>query len=239
MKGNLVLVCDPNPQAQRALRTILRRGGYKVLLTATGAAALEVVARDEPQAIILELTLPDMYGVELCRRLRGRGQIAILVVSAIEDEDAKIAALESGADDYMTKPFSPRELVVRLAARLRAAPSELRIELDGLVIDLPGHLVTLDGREIHLTPIEFALLRVLATSRGAVTYGALSSAVWGSLPCDVAPRLRTHIANLRAKLDGDHGRHLIRTEPGVGYRFGADRRQAAAAPSEWVGLGTP
>jgi two-component system, OmpR family, KDP operon response regulator KdpE len=217
--GNLVVVCDPNPQAQRALQTILRRAGYRVLETGAGAEALEVVEREHPRAIILELALPDTGGVELCRQLRARGQIAILVLSAIHDDQAKVAALEAGADDYMTKPFSPAELVARLAARLRTAPSELRIDLDGLVIDLAGHLVTVDGREVHLTPIEFALLRALATSRGTVSYGALSSAVWGPLQSDAAPRLRTHIASLRAKLDGDHRRHLIRTEAGVGYRF--------------------
>jgi two-component system, OmpR family, KDP operon response regulator KdpE len=219
MTGNLILVCDPNPQAQRGLRTILRRAGFKVLLTASGAGALELLVRFRPRAIILELALPDMCGVELCRQLRGLGQNAILVVSVVEDESAKIAALEGGADDYMTKPFSPGELLARLAARLRTAPSELRFELDGLVIDLTGHTVTLDREEIHLTPTEFALLQVLATSRGAVTYEALAAAVWGSVPSDVAARVRTHIANLRAKLDPAHHRDLIRTEAGVGYRF--------------------
>ena len=238
MTANLVVICDPNPQAQRALQTILRRAGYRVLLTTTGAAALEGVAEYEPCAIILELELPDVSGIELCRCLRGHGHIAILVLSTIDAEGAKIAALEAGADEYMTKPFSPGELVARLAARLRTAPSELRLELDGLVIDLSAHVVTLDGQEIHLTPIEFALLRVLATSHGAVTYGTLSSAVWGSLQSDVAPRVRTHIANLRAKLEGDHQRCLIRTEAGIGYRW-AGRGQPAASSRNGTALGAP
>jgi two-component system, OmpR family, KDP operon response regulator KdpE len=218
MTTNLVLVCDPSSQIRRALQTTLRDAGYKVIFAATGAEAMRLVDTDRPQAVLLELELPDMDGIELCRLLRVHGELAIIVLSSIDDERAKIDALEHGADDYVTKPFCPGELLARLAARLRATPSALRFELDGLTIDLVAHLVTVDGREVHLTPIEFALLRVLATSGGPVPYRALASSVWG-LSGEVTPRLRTHIANLRAKLDGDHSRDLIRTEAGVGYRF--------------------
>ena len=218
MTTNLVLVCDPSPQIRRALQTMLRDAGYKVIFAATGAEAMRLVDAARPQAILLELELPDVDGIELCRWLRVRGDLAIVVLSSIDDERSKIDALENGADDYVTKPFCPGELIARLAARLRAAPSALRFELDGLTIDLVAHLVTVDGRDVHLTPTEFALLRVLATSSGPVSYRALASNVW-SLSGDVTPRLRTHIANLRAKLDGDHRRDLIRTEAGVGYRF--------------------
>jgi len=218
MTGGLVLVCDPNPQVRRALRTTLRDAGYKVILAATGTETLRLVDADRPQAIIVELDLPDTDGIELCRGLRERGDIAIIVLSTADDERTKIEVLENGADDYLTKPFSLGELVARLAARLRATPSALRFELDGLTIDLVAHLVTVDGNEVHLTPIEFALLRVLATSSGPVTYRALASSVWG-LSGEVTPRVRTHIANLRAKLDHDHRRNLIQTEAGVGYRF--------------------
>jgi len=218
MTTNLVLVCDPSPQIRRALQTMLRDAGYKVIFAATGAEAMRLVDAARPQAILLELELPDVDGIELCRWLRVRGDLAIVVLSSIDDERSKIDALENGADDYVTKPFCPGELIARLAARLRAAPSALRFELDGLTIDLVAHLVTVNGRDVHLTPTEFALLRVLATSSGPVSYRALASNVW-SLSGDVTPRLRTHIANLRAKLDGDHRRDLIRTEAGVGYRF--------------------
>jgi two-component system KDP operon response regulator KdpE len=126
MTTGRILVCDPDPQMQRALRVILGGVGHKVLSAETGKEALESAAREQPLAVILELALPDLDGIELCQRLRERGQMPILVLSAIDNEAAKIEALESGADDYMTKPFSRGELVARLAARLRAAPSELR-----------------------------------------------------------------------------------------------------------------
>jgi two-component system, OmpR family, KDP operon response regulator KdpE len=229
MRTESILVCDPDPRIQRALQVILRGGGYKVLITASGEEALDRVTRDRPQAVILELALPDIDGIKLCRRLRRCGEIAILVLSTINDESAMIEALESGADDYMTKPFSPGELIARLAARLRAAPSELRVQVDGLTIDVAAHLVTFDGEEVHLTPIEFALLRVLATSRGAVTHGELATRVWGPLHANPALRVRAHIANLRAKLDRGQQRNLIRTEVGIGYRLA--RPDQAVTPS--------
>jgi two-component system, OmpR family, KDP operon response regulator KdpE len=149
----------------------------------------------------------------------------IIVLSALDEEQAKIDALGSGADDYITKPFSPGELVARLAARLREAPSGLRFEADGLVIDLTARRATIGDEDIHLTATEFALLRVLATSRGAVTYRTLARKVWGPLRSDAAPRIRTHIANLRAKLDPGQHRNLIVTQVGVGYRFAARARR--------------
>jgi two-component system, OmpR family, KDP operon response regulator KdpE len=214
---DLVLACDPDPGIRRALGVILREAGYTVIGTRTGLQALGRTARDRPEAVILELLLPDMDGLELCRQLRERFHGAIIVLTELDDDASKIAALASGVDDYLTKPFSPGELVARLAARLRAASAALRFEADGLVIDLTTHRVELDGREIHLTPTEFGLLRVLATTRGTVTHLALVSSVWGPPPADPAPRVRTHIKNLRAKLD--RNRDLIRTESGVGYRF--------------------
>jgi len=217
MKTDLILTCDPDLRTQRALQVILRGAGYQVLSTGTGEQALECVDRERPRAVIHELALPDIGGIELCRRLRERGEMAILVLSGVDDDATKIEALELGADDYLTKPFSPGELLARLGARLRAAGAQLRLEVDGVVIDLTAHLVAIDGHEVHLTPTEFALLRVLVTSRGPVTHCALASAVWGPQPRDAGPRVRTHIANLRAKLDRD----LIRTEVGIGYRFAA------------------
>ena len=212
---------------QRALRLILRGAGYRVLLTGTGMEAIECAARERPQAVIQEVALPDLSGIELCRRLRRRGGMPILVLSEIDNERTKIEALECGADDYVTKPFSAGELLARLAARLRAAPTALRVERNGLVIDLAGHVVRRDGEVIHLTSTEFALLRVLATSEGTVTHRTLARKVWGRSRGDVAHRLRAHIANLRAKLDDGHGASVIQTEIGRGYRF-VERHQTDA-----------
>jgi two-component system, OmpR family, KDP operon response regulator KdpE len=214
-----ILVCDPSPQMQRALRVILRGAGYKVLLTGTGHDAIECAARERPQAVIQEVALPDVSGIELCRWLRRRGGMPILVLSEVDDERTKIEAIESGADDYVTKPFSAGELLARLAARLRAAPSPLRVERDGLVIDIAGHTVTRCHQALHLTATEFALLRVLVTSEGTVSYQTLETKVWGRSRGNVARRVRSHIANLRAKLDDGRGASLIQTEIGTGYRF--------------------
>jgi len=219
MRNDLVLVCDPSAQAQRALRVILRSARYEVMMTATGHDVLDAAARMRPQAVILELALPDLDGIEVCRRLRPRFDGPIVVVSAVDDTAKKIAALSCGADDYMTKPFSPGEFLARLAARLRAAPSALRVEDNGLVIDLAAHRVTLDGEEVQLTATEFALLRVLATSRGTVSYRTLARKVWGMRRGEIGPRVRAHVANLRGKLDRPHRSSVIRTDIGMGYRF--------------------
>ena len=226
--GGQILVCDPNSQVQRALQVILRDAGYKVRSTATGQAALDRVERRRPDAIILELLLPDIDGVELCRRLRELDDVPILVLSSVDDQQAKIDAFESGADDYVTKPFGPGELVARLAARLRAAPSGLRFEADGLMIDITAQRAMIGDEDVHLTATEFALLRVLATSRGTVSYRTLASKVWGPRRADPLPRIRTHIANLRTKLDPDQRRNLIVTEVGVGYRFTGRSHHARA-----------
>jgi two-component system KDP operon response regulator KdpE len=219
MRSDLVLVCDPSPQARRALRVILRSARYEVVMTATGRDALDAVARERPQAVILELALPDFDGIEVLRRLRRRIDGPIIVLSAIDDTERKIAALTRGADDYITKPFSPGELLARLAARLRSAPSALRIEDNGLVIDLVAQRVTLDGEEVQLTATEFALLRVLATSRGTVSNRTLARKVWGMRRGDIGPRVRAHVANLRAKLDHPDRSSVIRNDIGLGYRF--------------------
>ncbi len=227
MKAERVLVCDPSLQAQRALRVVLREAGYRVETTATGVAALDAAVRERPRAVILELALPDLDGIEVCRRLRRKVEAPILILSEIDDDEKKIAAFTSGADDYVTKPFSPGELLARLAARLRAGPSALRIEDDGLVIDLAAHHVTLDGKEIPLTATEFALLRVLATTRGTVSYRTLARKVWGIRRGEIGPRVRAHVANLRGKLDSDSRRSVIRTDIGLGYRFVGHQGTAA------------
>ena len=210
-----ILTCDPDPEVQRTLGLILRGAGYEVACVANGQDALERVARDRRDAVVLELRLPDVDGIELCRRLRERGETSIVVLSAIDEDGVKIEALDAGADDYVTKPFSPGELVARLGAVRRRTASVPRVETDGLMIDLAGRVVMIDGENVHLTPTEFSLLRALVTSRGPVAHRALAMKVWGPLDSDVEPRLRTNIARLRAKL----GENLIRTEVGVGYRF--------------------
>ena len=226
MAGERILVCDDDPQILRALRLVLRSAGYEVLTAASAEEALDRAAIGGPHAAIVDLMLPDRPGIEVCRELRGWSELPIIVLSAVTDEDAKIEALQSGADDYVTKPFAPGELVARVQAVLRRAGRaavEPTIEADGLVIDLAAHAVSLDGEEVHLTPLEFALLRALAVNRGLLmTHRKLLSEVWGPEYADATPLLRTHIANLRRKLAGgsDHPR-FIRTDAGIGYRFAA------------------
>jgi two-component system KDP operon response regulator KdpE len=225
VSGERILVCDDDRQIIRALRLMLREMGYEVLTSETGEGALDLAAVRGPHAAIVDLMLPDIPGIEVCRRLREWSDIPILVLSAIGEEAVKIEALQNGADDYVTKPFGPGELIARIAALLRRAGSVVtsapRIEADGLVIDLAAHSVTLDEEEIHLTPIEFSLLRVLASNRGLLmTHRTLLTEVWGPEYDDAMPLLRTHIANLRSKLaGGGRGKNFIRTDAGIGYRF--------------------
>jgi two-component system KDP operon response regulator KdpE len=224
--GERILVCDDDPQIQRALRLVLREAGYDVTVTATGEEALDRAAVLGPHAAIVDLMLPDSDGIEVCRRLREWSEMPIIVLSALGEEAVKIKALETGADDYVTKPFGPGELVARVQAALRRSgrgATEPRIEVDGLVIDLAARSVWLDGEEVHLTPIEFALLRELAVNRGLLmTHRQLLMEVWGPEHADATSLLRTHIANLRGKLGGGAaGRSFIRTDAGVGYRFRA------------------
>jgi two-component system KDP operon response regulator KdpE len=222
-----VLVCDDEPHIVRALKIVLREAGFEALPADTAKEALDVAALHHPDAAILDLVLPDGDGVEVCRSLREWSEMPILVLSAVGDEDHKVRALEAGADDYVTKPFSPRELVARLQAVLRRATprqEEPVIEADGLQVDLAARVVRRSGEEVHLTPIEFDLLRVLVRNRGRLlTHRALLEEVWGHAYGDDVATLRTNIARLRRKLepDGAHGPRYIRTDPGVGYRFTA------------------
>ena len=218
-----VLVCDDEMQIRRALRVVLKDAGFEVTETADAAEALDAVSVKPPDAAIIDLILPDGDGVEVCRSIRSWSEMPILVLSAVGEEEQKVRALEAGADDYVTKPFGPRELIARLNAALRRAgdsPDEPAITADGLVIDLAGHTVTRNGEEIHLTPIEFRLLRTLAGNRGRLmTHRALLTEVWGPGWEEDTQTLRTHIANLRRKIEPPDGPRYIRTDPGVGYRF--------------------
>jgi two-component system KDP operon response regulator KdpE len=220
-----VLVVDDEPQIVRALKVILRDGGYEAMPAESLEEALDRASVRPPDAAIVDLVLPDGDGVELCRRLREWTQIPIIVLSAVGDEDAKVKALAAGADDYVTKPFGPRELLARLQASLRRAgggQDEPSIHADGLEIDLAAHVVRRDGEPVHLTPTEFELLRALARNRGRLmTHRALLVEVWGPQYADDTQVLRAHIANLRRKIEPAAGPRYIRTDAGVGYRFSA------------------
>jgi two-component system KDP operon response regulator KdpE len=226
MAGERVLVCDDELQIMRALKIVLRGAGFEVIATATAAEALDGAAVRSPQAAIIDLVLPDGDGVDVVAQLRGWSQMPILVLSALGDEGQKVRALNAGADDYVTKPFSPPELIARLNAVLRrvpSAPDAPSIVADGLEVDLVGHRVSRDGQELHLTKTEFDLLRVLAQNRGRLmTHRMLLSEVWGPQYADDTQILRTNIARLRAKIEADRDSpRYIHTDPGVGYRFEA------------------
>ena len=220
-----VLVCDDELQILRALKVVLRDAGFEVAAVATAKEALDAAAVRPPDAAIIDLMLPDGSGVEVCRQLRSWSDMPIVVLSAIGDEEQKVEALEAGADDYVTKPFGPRELVARLNAVLRRSGDpvdEPAITVDGLHVDLAARVVQRDGEEVHLTPIEYDLLRVLLRNRGRLmTHRALLTEVWGPGYADDTRVLRTHIANLRRKIEPAEGARYIRTDSGVGYRFAA------------------
>jgi two-component system KDP operon response regulator KdpE len=222
--GRRILICDDELQILRALKLVLREAGFAPVAAATATEALDLASVRLPDAAIIDLVLPDGDGVEVCRSLRSWSDMPLIVLSAVGDEDRKVAALEAGADDYVVKPFSPRELIARLEAVLRRRPgatTDPRIEADGLVVDLSAHTVERDGTEIHLTPIEFDLLRQLILNRGRLlTHRTLLTEVWGPGYADDTQVLRTHIANLRRKIETGDKRY-VRTDTGVGYRFSA------------------
>jgi two-component system, OmpR family, KDP operon response regulator KdpE len=219
----LVLICDDEPQILRALRVILRDAGYEALPADSGEEALDAAAVRQPDAAIVDLVLPGIDGVEVCRRLREWSEMPIIVLSAVGEEDSKVRALAAGADDYVTKPFGPRELIARLRAVLRRVSSDHDdpvIRVEGLEVDLAARVVRRDGLDIHLTPTEFDLLRMLIRNRGRlVTYRELLVAVWGQTYADDTQVLRAHVANLRRKIEPPEGPRYVRTDPRVGYRF--------------------
>jgi len=232
-----ILLCDAESQSLHALRVVLHAAGFDVDATRSAAQALDCGALRLPTAAIIELVLPDGDGVEVCRRLREWSAMPVILLSAVHDEEEQVRAFEAGADDYVTKPFRPRELVARLLANLRRAEpgaEQPRVELDGLEIDLAARAVRRDGEVVHLTPIEFSLLGVLTKNRGRLlTHNALLQQVWGPAYIDARQTLRAHIANLRRKIEPTDGDRLIHTDHGVGYRLadlnpeGARRRPPA------------
>lgn len=220
-----VLVVEDDPQMVRALSLTLSARGYEVLAVTTGAEALHALARRGCDAVILDLGLPDVDGIEVLRRIRGKNQVPVLVLSARTDRFEKVRALDSGADDYVTKPFDLEELLARLRAAVRRATPEVgapAVETAHFVIDLARKQVHLrDGSEVHLTPTEWALLEALARQPGMVVDGRdLLGQVWGHGYESQTNYLRVYMAGLRRKLEPDpaHPVHLL-TTPGIGYRF--------------------
>src|SRR5437660_2374597 len=219
-----VLVVDDEPEIVRGLRIVLRDAGYAVEAASTKAEALAAVSTRPPEALVLDLVLPDGDGVAVCKDVRRWSRLPILVLSAAGDEREKVRALDAGADDYVTKPFGTEELLARLRAVLRRSPDSAqsaRVGIGDLTIDLDDRRVESAGQQVHLTPIEFDLLRVLARHPGRlVTQRQLLHEVWGPQYGEESHYLRVHIAHIRAKIEPDPSRprYLI-TEPGVGYRL--------------------
>jgi two-component system KDP operon response regulator KdpE len=221
--GLRVLVVDDEVAIQRFLRVALNGQGFVVSEAATGQDALQVLMLERPDLMILDLGLPDMDGVEVTRRLREWSQVPVIILSVREQEVDKIAALDAGADDYLTKPFGMGELLARIRTVLRrqtAGTSEPVFTLGGLTVDLANRLVTVDGQEIQFTPTEYDILRALVIYAGKVlTNRQLLRQVWGE-GYDDLHILRVNISNLRHKLEPDPSRPTyIHTEPGVGYRL--------------------
>jgi two-component system, OmpR family, KDP operon response regulator KdpE len=218
-----VLVVDDEPQILRALRTSLRGAGYEVDTAETAEQAFAQLATNPPDAVILDLVLPDGRGTDVARELRTWSDVPVIVLSVVGDESEKVAALDAGADDYVTKPFGIDELLARLRAALRRRePSgEPVVEVGALRIDLEKRSVQLDGKLVQLTPHEFELLRVLARNPGKLmTHSALLREVWGRAYGDESHYLHVYVSQLRRKLEPDPARpRYILTEPGAGYRL--------------------
>jgi DNA-binding response OmpR family regulator len=217
-----VLVVDDNERTREAIALYLRHAGYAVDLAATGPEALSVSARQTPDLIVLDLMLPGLDGLDVCRTLRARTDVPIIMVTARTTEEDKLEGLRSGADDYVTKPFSPRELVARVGTVLRRAGRAARvIAVAGIEIDLMAREVRRDGVAVPMTPAEFRLLEVLASNRGrAWTRTDLAERAFGHEYEDLDRTIDAHVMNLRRKLERDRANpELIQTVFGVGYRF--------------------
>jgi two-component system, OmpR family, KDP operon response regulator KdpE len=223
VSGARVLVVDDEPQILRAVQMKLRGAGYTVETAATAEEALMKAAMRPPEAIILDVLLPDGRGTDVCRELRGWSTAPILVLSAVGEEREKIEALDAGADDYVTKPFSGDELLARLRATLRRARPTDRsvIEIGALAIDLDKRAVTIDGRGVSLTPIEYDLLRLLAQNEGKLlTHPTILREIWGPAYREESNYLHVYVSHLRRKIEPDPARpRYLLTQAGVGYRL--------------------
>jgi two-component system KDP operon response regulator KdpE len=226
-----VLVVDDEPQILRALEMSLRGAGYDVVTASTGAEALTTAAVQPPDAVILDLVLPDMRGTDVCRELRTCTRVPVILLSVVGDESEKVAALDAGADDYVTKPFGVDELLARIRAALRRTEGESEPvrEVGELRVDIAGREVTFGGRPVQLTPHEFTLLSLLVRNEGKLlTHKTILEEVWGHAYAAESHYLHVYVSQLRRKLEPEPARpRYILTEPGVGYRLvDPSRRQA-------------
>ena len=226
--ADLVLVIDDEPQIRRAVRDALRDIATRVDEAGNGWAGVDAAANNHPDLVVLDLGLPDMAGVDVCREIRQRSAVPIIVLSARHSEHEKVDLLNAGADDYVTKPFSVLELAARAKAHIRrgkslaaATGSAAPVALGGLLIDTVNRKVSRDGTPLHLTPIEWQILSTLLSSAGkTLTHQQIFDAVWGRQFGSPQQYLRVHITNLRRKIEVDPAApYIIITEPGVGYRF--------------------
>ncbi len=224
VKGARIMIIDDEPQMRRLLKVALTAHGYEIRAAETGREGIDQAAVFHPDLIVLDLSLPDLDGIEVIKKLREWTQTPVIILSVREQEGDKIAALDAGADDYVTKPFSMGELLARVRTALRhaaGAGDEPVLTFGGLVIDLTRRYVAVDDREVKLTPTEYELLRILVVNAGKVlTHRQLMRTVWGPSYEQETNYLRVYIRQLRQKIEPDPARprHII-TEPGVGYRL--------------------
>jgi len=227
MPGDVVLVVDDEPQIRRVVRNALTPENARVIEASNGRDAIDLAAAERPALIVLDLGLPDTAGIDVCREIRTWSSAPIIVLSARHSDQEKVALLDAGADDYITKPFSPSEFQARVRAQLRrarlapAAGATQVITIGELVIDPVKPSLKKNDVAVHLTKTEWELLRALLKHAGrTLTHQQLFRAVWGNSSGDMQQYLRVHIRSLRRKIEADPVRpHLIVTEPGVGYRF--------------------
>lgn len=220
----VALVIDDEPQMRRLLRVTLEANGYRVLDAATGNDGIAQAAQRRPDIILLDLGLPDLEGSAVLKRLREWSRVPVIILSVRDREDEKVAALDGGADDYVTKPFNSSELLARLRAALRHGQpqgADAIFHVGELEVDLSRRIVRKSGKEVKLTPIEYSLLRLLVTHAGKVlTHRQLLTGVWGEKAVNQSHYLRVHMAHLREKLETNPSApDLILTEPAVGYRL--------------------
>jgi two-component system KDP operon response regulator KdpE len=219
-----VLVIDDEVQIRRLLRITLEAAGYLVVEAETGRLGLDEVARNKPDSIVLDLGLPDMSGLDVLRQLREWSHVPVLVLTVLAAEADKVAALDAGADDYLTKPFGAAELTARLRAILRRSPGENEpsvVAFGDIVMDLSARIVRRNGLEVRLTAKEYAMLRLLVNHRGkVVTHGQMLRELWGPKSVENTHYLRVHMTHIRQKLEADpHKPRHLRTESGIGYRL--------------------
>lgn len=223
-RGSKILVVDDEPQILRVLRRSLEANGFEVATAPDAATALDIVNASRIQLLITDLRMPEMDGVELCRRVRTTSQMPIIVLSVKGEEAAKVEALDAGADDYVTKPFGMEELLARIRAlsRRSTTPTTARpLSVGDFKIEPELRRITVRGQELHLTPKEYELLLFFISNHGKVlTHRAILTAVWGGNSSEQSEYLRVFVGQLRKKIERDarHPRHLL-TEPWIGYRF--------------------